>query len=808
MQDAAIRFRAMPLVQLRRRLPFLLAFVFTGCFYVWTVTSNNLDHHFGEEQRDNYNLLVHGFLSGQLSLKADVPAELLRVANPYDPAQRPSGVALHDASLFHGHYYIYHGVVPSVLVLLPFRLITGVDLPVPFAVLAFALAGYGVALWILAAARERLFLQCGAITGFVIAVALGFATCAPLLLRRSNIYELPIVCASFFALVALASLFAALVRGSSAPWCVAIASLALGLAIGSRPTYVLVPFVFGAVVWWVAQNKAGARQAASSSVGGLAIAAIVPMATIGLLLAWYNFARFGSPTEFGVSYILSGVYEAKIDHFRLRYFPWNAWAYFGAVGEWGRYFPFFHPREITLPLPRQHYGIDFAFGLLSNVPLIWLSLVAFLRPRAACAGEYQGWRVFVFATLGLATAVTVLVLSFYAAMARYLGDFAPSFALVGAAGAFAFSEAAASWPGLWRRSARVAVFLLCFVTIFVGFAVSTTIYGRLRTFNPLVFHRIAQIVNRPVHLAESALGTPFGPIDLQVSFPEARHEGATEELISTGWAQQRDTVAVRYVDERRMVFTFEHRGASPIESEPVAVDRGEHRVTVAMGSLMPAETWPGYTSRRAVETVESTRRLRVLFDGNPIFDRPQQFWPASAATVLVGGDPLHRFSGHILAVNRQPMSVVSPPTSGAAFHATTEGAWSLAVEFPVGVAGRREPLIVTGETGRGDFIAVEYLAADRFRLIFDHWGSRGAASEPISYVPRRNYHVDIRHAVFSKAGQRGANTPSDLVVALDRQVVWREAVVLYGIAPDEAYVGYNPIGGSCDLLFSGRIAPR
>ena len=89
-----------------RILPFLVAFAAAAAAYTWTTRSNNLSWNFGAEQKDYYNLLVDGFLDGHLSLKVDVPPELLRCADPYDPAKRPEGVALHDASLYRGKYYI------------------------------------------------------------------------------------------------------------------------------------------------------------------------------------------------------------------------------------------------------------------------------------------------------------------------------------------------------------------------------------------------------------------------------------------------------------------------------------------------------------------------------------------------------------------------------------------------------------------------------------------------------------------------------------------------------------------------------
>ena len=67
-----------------------------GWFYVWTVRSSGEEWGFGNEQRDYYNLLIDGYLDGQLHMKVEVPDELLRLRNPYDPQERPPGLLVAD----------------------------------------------------------------------------------------------------------------------------------------------------------------------------------------------------------------------------------------------------------------------------------------------------------------------------------------------------------------------------------------------------------------------------------------------------------------------------------------------------------------------------------------------------------------------------------------------------------------------------------------------------------------------------------------------------------------------------------------
>src|SRR5690349_4952277 len=80
-----------------------------GWFYLWTVRSSGEGWQFGKEQHDYYNLLIDGYLNGHLYMKVDVPEAILKLKNPYDPAERPPRLWMHDASFFKGKYYVYFG---------------------------------------------------------------------------------------------------------------------------------------------------------------------------------------------------------------------------------------------------------------------------------------------------------------------------------------------------------------------------------------------------------------------------------------------------------------------------------------------------------------------------------------------------------------------------------------------------------------------------------------------------------------------------------------------------------------------------
>src|SRR5436190_19984205 len=129
--------------------------------------------------------------------------------------------------------------------MLPFRVLTGVDLPMPAAILVFTFSGFlaSVLLWL--QIRQRYFPDASTWLVAVGVLVLGSASRGLVLMRRGNSWELPLSSGYCFAMVALLAIFRCLHTGKrSAVW-LALGSLALGLAVASRPTYL---FATGALL--------------------------------------------------------------------------------------------------------------------------------------------------------------------------------------------------------------------------------------------------------------------------------------------------------------------------------------------------------------------------------------------------------------------------------------------------------------------------------------------------------------------------------------------------------------------------------
>ncbi len=430
-------------------------------FFAWSAKSGFKELLNSKPADSYYNLLVQGFQAGQLNLKREPPSELAQLANPYDmEAGRPyrfiPGSPVYDMSYYKGKLYLYFGVTPALVIFWPYALLTGHYLLHKEAVVIFCSLGFLAGVWLLCALWRRYFAEVG--IGVVVAgtLALGLGTGIPVLLEECDFYEVAVSCGYALTMVALVGIWKAMHEPERGCWWLAGASMAYGLAVGARPS-----LLFGGVILLVPVIGAWRE---GRRVWPMLMAAVAPMAVIGLGLMLYNFLRFDNPLEFGWRYLLPSDRHAQ--PFSLRYFWFNFRVYFLEPARWSGRFPFI--REIAVPpLPAGHGGVLYAhFGVLSNIPVVWLALAAPLAWRGRTAEAGFTLRRFVAAVALLFGICALTLCLFFAVTLRYEMDFLPMLGLLAVIGIFGLEQALAG-RGVWRNAVRCCWGLL--LTLSVAF---------------------------------------------------------------------------------------------------------------------------------------------------------------------------------------------------------------------------------------------------------------------------------------------------------------------------------------------------
>jgi len=396
-----------------------------------------------------YNLLVQGFRAGQLNLKKDVPPGFMNLANPYDPTAntlyRDPPYRMHDLSYYKGNLFLYFGVTPALVLFWPFAALTGRYLLHRQAVTIFCAIGFLASVGSLGAVWRRYFAEVSIGVVMACTLALGLATGAPVLLSWAGVYEVPISCGYAFTMLALAAIWYALLEPERRGRWLATASVAYGLAVGSRPS-----LLFGAVILLVPLLQSWRER---RKIGAQLVAAMIPISLIGMALMVYNARRFGSPVEFGMHYQLGGKPLITQQLFSLRYLWFNFRVFFLEPARWTTRFPFVHDIAVP-PLPPGHWEVGGPFGVLTNIPLVWLALAAPLAWRNRPTDAASILHSFVMA-VALLVGIDALTLGlFCSAMFRYEMDFLPALLLLAAVGILGLERSLANRSTVWRWTVR------------------------------------------------------------------------------------------------------------------------------------------------------------------------------------------------------------------------------------------------------------------------------------------------------------------------------------------------------------------
>jgi hypothetical protein len=183
-------------------------------------------------------------------------------------------------------------------------------------------------------------------------------------------------------------------------------------------------------------------------------ALVVPYVAVLGVLAWWNVARFGSPTEFGFGYQLSVWDMTRYPVYRASYLAPNVADYLVGVPDLHRSFPWVSLRPLLGGDRPDVHTAEPLVGVLFLAPVLlvgWAALAASLRTMRARAHGLA-----VTALTALATGVLGLVavsLPFNTSTMRYAVDFTPML-LVAACIGWVWARAVATAPE--RRRLDVA----------------------------------------------------------------------------------------------------------------------------------------------------------------------------------------------------------------------------------------------------------------------------------------------------------------------------------------------------------------
>ena len=325
----------------------------------------------------NYmNDLAEGFRHWHLHLATEPPAGLLAKPNPFDPAN--AGYWLWDASLHGGHYYLYWGPVPALL-LAAVKTLLRISTAVGDQHVVFWLTTLQLVAGTLLVERAGRLLYDRPPLALEVAAILAVGCANPILynLARPAVYEAAIVGGQAFLLLGMVFALDAVAGPTLRPGRLLAAGAAWAAAFGCRmsvgPTVAL---LVGVTLLWMVAGKPDRR-------GRLLATALwlgTPLALGLVLFLLYNRLRFDGWFDFGqghqLTWIKLGVGE--------RFITTNILAYVGRSPVFSCRFPFAYTLQDIgarafppgYKLPEGYFVYEPVAGVFPTVPWSWLAPVA------------------------------------------------------------------------------------------------------------------------------------------------------------------------------------------------------------------------------------------------------------------------------------------------------------------------------------------------------------------------------------------------------------------------------------------------
>lgn len=488
-----------------RKALLAVAFVAVARYYLWAVQATG-DRFVWDLDSGGYcNYLARGLAAGNLYLPIEPAPQLLAAADPWDPSISAE-YKMHDMAFYKGRYYLYHGAGPAVLLFVPWRLVTGHDLPERFAVFLFCSGGLVFACLTLLRIFDLAGVTPSAAGMAAIPLVAGLCQAVPFLLNRAMVYETAIAGGYF----CLSAAFHAFARGFAAPrsglWFCG-AGLMFGWAIACRPHLGLAGVV--AILAVIAFRRRDA----------ISIAA--PFAALGLLVAAYNYARFDDPFEFGIRYLFSGDNQNRIRLSAANLIP-SSYLFLVSPPDFRSVFPWVHT-------VLRHPPGGFPPGYVVEAVTGAFYLAPFL-PAALWVRREGGTSSLLVAVMAKgALGILLFHLATGWTTQRYAVDFLPILVLA----AVANLGIRISQQQGWRRNALIgAAAILAAFGIFVNLALGIT-----GPYDDMLRNRPANWVRLAKRFTIAGDDTPLLKPRVEVSFTAhlaLRDEGTSEPLLTIG----------------------------------------------------------------------------------------------------------------------------------------------------------------------------------------------------------------------------------------------------------------------------------
>jgi hypothetical protein len=270
-----------------------------SCVCALTSTSKFFEEEYISDHQYN-RFLVDALIAGRTYLDHGMPEMMLIAERPYDlkwlerNGYHRDVYWMSDWVYYNGKLYCYFGIVPAILLYVPYKLITGEYLSNNAGILLFVV----IAVILMAMLWRFLAKKYMPGTLFVFYLlsflALFFASGLFGPLRFTRFYSIFPAAGFMFIVAGIFLLLKSVEHEKPNRLKVIFACLCFALAVGCRPSLAVVSVIVPIVLWKYRSLR-------------LAMFILAPYIIVAIPLCIYNYVRFGSIFDFGVNYNMTNI---------------------------------------------------------------------------------------------------------------------------------------------------------------------------------------------------------------------------------------------------------------------------------------------------------------------------------------------------------------------------------------------------------------------------------------------------------------------------------------------------------------------
>jgi hypothetical protein len=386
-----------------------------------------------------YNVhLTDAIIAKKPYLDVSVDKRLLAAdARPYDLAWlKANNIDFHfDYSFYNGKYYCYFGIVPAIMLYVPYKLITGNYLTDHTGIFLFGAISIILLAMLWRYCVKRYMPDMRFVFYLLSFLTLFFANGMFSVLSYTRFYSIVSTAGFMFAIAGILLLLKSAENEKINRLQLFFACLCLALVVGCRPNMIFVSLLVPVVLWrYLRPCDKNASTVQYSTVQystvqynpyKLFLFIAIPYIIVAIPLMYYNYVRFGSITEFGVSYMLNEIDSSKQNLLNPIGQAIRTLVCIISYLFMPNSYSFVFPYVGTIPLPRGISGFHMFLTPISgaiNFPIIFCLLYLFKNIRH----KKDNPKTFSLLSTFLIVAITIIffsvVMTGYMSI-RYLQDF-------------------------------------------------------------------------------------------------------------------------------------------------------------------------------------------------------------------------------------------------------------------------------------------------------------------------------------------------------------------------------------------------